>query len=202
MIPRTYACRNVAGGKVAIILKKPNKKAIIFFMNTSTTAPDLAPSQTPETAGQAPTAAPKSFWDWVGKNAQLLALVQAIVAFLGSMYFSNIAGYPPCVLCWYQRILMFPLVLTLIVGIVRKDRLVHLYVLPAAIIGWIISLYHNLLYYKWIPDTLAPCTTGVSCTTKFIEYFGFVTIPFLAFVAFSVIIALMLINRKHVKKNM
>ena len=141
------------------------------------------------------------FWNWVGKNAQLLALIQAIVAFLGSMYFSNIAGYPPCVLCWYQRILMFPLVLTLIVGIVRKDRLVHQYVLPAAIIGWIISLYHNLLYYKWIPDTLAPCTTGVSCTTKFIEYFGFVTIPFLAFVAFSVIITLMLINRKYVKKN-
>ena len=139
-------------------------------------------------------------WEWICRNAVHLALIQAIAAFLGSMYFSNIAGYPPCVLCWYQRICMFPLVLTLIVGILRRDARVHLYVLPAAIIGWIIAFYHNLLYYKIIPDTLAPCTTGVSCTTKFIEYFGFVTIPLLSFIAFTVIITFMFINAR-VQKN-
>jgi len=65
-------------------------------------------------------------------------------------------------------------------------------VLPLAIIGWLISIFHNLLYYGIIPDALAPCTTGVSCTTKFIEYFGFVTIPLLSFLAFTVIIKLMI----------
>lgn len=165
--------------------------------NTQTAVP--GPSATAQTR---PAAGGSLGWKgWIGKNAIYLALIQAIVAFLGSMYFSNIAGYPPCVLCWYQRICMFPLVATLIVGILRRDKHVHLYVLPAAIVGWVIALYHNLLYYKWIPDTLAPCTTGVSCTTKFIEYFGFVTIPLLSFIGFTVIITFMFINARYVKKT-
>ena len=141
------------------------------------------------------------FRDWIGANALYLALAQAIAAFLGSMYYSNVLMYPPCVLCWYQRIGMFPLFIILMVGILRKDRLVHLYVLPLAVIGWVISLYHNLLYYKLIPDDLAPCSAGVSCTTKFIEYFGFITIPFMAFVAFSVIIGLMFVHKRYIKNQ-
>jgi disulfide bond formation protein DsbB len=142
-----------------------------------------------------------SLWHWLGKNALMLALIQAIVAFLWSMYYSNIAGFTPCVLCWYQRICMFPLFVALIVGILRKDAKVYMYVLPPAIVGWVIAFYHNLLYYKIIPDTLAPCTTGVSCTTKFIEYFGFVTIPLLSFLAFSVIIFFMLRQRAFLKSQ-
>jgi disulfide bond formation protein DsbB len=142
-----------------------------------------------------------TFQSWLGKNALRIALIQGIVAFLGSMYFSNIAGYPPCVLCWYQRILLFPLALTLIVGILIKDRRVHLYILPPAIIGWVIAFYHNLLYYKIIPDALAPCSTGVSCTTKFIEYFGFVTIPLLSLIAFSVIIFCMFAHRRFIRST-
>ncbi len=142
-----------------------------------------------------------TFKNWFGRNALRIALIQAVIAFLGSMYFSNIAGFPPCVLCWYQRIFMFPLALALIVGILRKDSGVHLYILPPAIIGWVIALYHNLLYYKFIPDTLSPCSTGVSCTTKFIEYFGFVTIPLLSFIAFSVIILCMYAQARFIKNN-
>lgn len=137
----------------------------------------------------------------IGPYALYIGLIQAIVAFLGSMYYSNIAGYPPCTLCWYQRIAMFPLFILLLVGILRKDHLVHLYILPLATIGWTISLYHNLLYYKWIPDTLAPCTTGVSCTTKYVEYANFITIPFMAFTAFTVIIVSMCIHRRYLKIN-
>ncbi len=135
------------------------------------------------------------------KNALYLALGQAIIATLGSLYFSNIMGFPPCVLCWWQRIFMYPLVLALVVGILRRDSKVYLYILPPAIIGWCVAVYHNLLYYKWIPDTLAPCSTGVSCTTRFIEWGGFITIPFLSFVAFTVIICLMLIQRNTVAKT-
>ncbi len=136
----------------------------------------------------------------IRKNALYIAFIQSIVAFLGSMYFSNILMYPPCVLCWYQRICMFPLVLILAAGIILKEKNIHAYVLPLALIGWTISLYHNLLYYKFIPDTLAPCTTGVSCTTKFIEYFGFVTIPLLAFIAFTVIIISVIEYKKYLKQ--
>jgi disulfide bond formation protein DsbB len=136
------------------------------------------------------------------KNALYLALAQAIVATLGSLYFSEIMHYPPCVLCWWQRIGMYPLILLIGAGILRRDAKIYLYVLPPALIAWCIALFHNLLYYKIIPDTLAPCTTGVSCTTKFIEYFGFVTIPFLSFVAFSVIIIFMLIQKNAVRKGL
>ncbi len=138
--------------------------------------------------------------NFIIKNALYLALIQAIVAVLGSLYFSNILLLPPCVLCWYQRIAMFPLFITLIVGILIRDRNTHLFVLPPAILGWCIALYHCLLYYKIIPDTLAPCSTGVSCTTKYVEYFGFVTIPLLSCIAFSVIISLMIVRFKTLEK--
>lgn len=141
----------------------------------------------------------KSF---IVKNALYLALLQCIVALLGSLYFSNILNFPPCTLCWWQRIFIYPLIITLIIGILRKDSKVYQYVLPPALIGWCIALYHNLLYYKLIPDDLAPCSTGVSCTTKYVEYFGFVTIPFLAFCGFTVVVILMLIQRNAVKKGL
>ncbi len=132
------------------------------------------------------------------RNALILALIQAIVAFLGSMYFSDVMLLKPCILCWYQRIAMFPLFIALTIGIIKRDQNTWLFVLAPALIGWVISIYHNLLYYKIVPDTLAPCETGVSCTTRYIEWFGFITIPFLAFTAFSVIIVMMLVERRRV----
>jgi disulfide bond formation protein DsbB len=125
-----------------------------------------------------------------------LAFVQAWVATLGSLFFSEVMHWTPCVLCWYQRICMYPLALILGVGIVRKDKNVFTYVLPLSIIGWVIALYHNLLYYNIIPHSLAPCTAGVSCTTKYFAWFGFITIPLLSFTAFTVITILMLFFRR------
>jgi disulfide bond formation protein DsbB len=124
---------------------------------------------------------------WLKENVLYIAWIQAVVGMAGSLFFSEILHFPPCVLCWYQRICMYPLVAILAVGIARKDKNVAWYVLPLTIIGLGISIFHNLLYYKLIPDELAPCTTGVSCTTKFIEYFGFITIPFLSMIAFILI---------------
>ena len=119
-----------------------------------------------------------------------------LLAIVGSLYFSFVLGFPPCVLCWYQRIFMYPLVAIIAVGIILKDKKASYYVLPLSIIGGVIALYHNLLYYSIIPESLAPCISGVSCTTKFIEYFGFVTIPFLSFISFMIITACMLWYKK------
>ncbi len=124
-----------------------------------------------------------------------LAWVQALVATLGSLYFSEIRHFVPCVLCWYQRICMYPLVAIIAVGILRKDKKMYQYVLPLSLIGLFISGYHNLLYYKIIPEYLAPCVAGVSCTTHYVYWFGFLTIPLLSFTAFSIITACMLIYR-------
>lgn len=123
-----------------------------------------------------------------------LAWTQALVAMSGSLFFSEVLGYPPCVLCWYQRIAMYPLVIVLAVGILRRDRRIHLSVLPLSVIGLAIAVYHNLLYVGIIPEAMSACRAGVSCTTKFFEWFGFITIPFLSLTAFTVITILMLIN--------
>ena len=122
-----------------------------------------------------------------------LAWAQALVATTGSLFLSEVLGYPPCVLCWYQRIAMYPLVVVLAVGILRRDRGVYQTVLPLSLIGLAIALYHNLLYVGFIPEAASACRAGVSCTTRFFEWFGFVTIPFLSLTAFTVITILMLI---------
>lgn len=121
-----------------------------------------------------------------------LAWVQSVIAMMGSLYFSEIMHFPPCVLCWYQRILMYPLVAIIATGIFLKDKKLPYYVLPLSLLGWGVAAYHNLLYYNIIPESMAPCVAGISCTTKFIEWFGFITIPLLSFIAFTVINVCML----------
>lgn len=121
------------------------------------------------------------------KYLAYFSLLIAWVAVVGSLFFSEILHFPPCVLCWYQRIFMYPLVVILSVGILRKNKDLPLYVLPLALIGLAIGFYHNLLYYNLIPESAAPCSLGISCTTKFVEYFGFITIPFLSMIAFVII---------------
>mgnify|MGYP002128294917 CR=1 FL=1 len=134
--------------------------------------------------------------NFIKKNSLYLAWTGALIAMMGSLYFSEIAHFPPCVLCWYQRILMYPLVVILGFAIYKKSRDLILPAFVLAGIGWLISIYHNLLYYKILPEAAAPCIAGVSCTTKFIEWFGFVTIPFLAFLGFTGILILLIIYWK------
>lgn len=116
-----------------------------------------------------------------------LAFLISLIASAGSLFFSEVMKLPPCVLCWYQRICMYPLVLIFILALLRGAKDSALYGLALSMAGLGISLYHNLLYYKIIPDSITPCSEGVSCTSKQIEWLGFVTIPFLSFVAFLLI---------------
>lgn len=132
----------------------------------------------------------------IKKNLLQIALLQATIATLGSLIFSEILKFPPCILCWYQRIFMYPLVIILAVGIWKKDKNLPYFVLPLSIIGLLISAYHNLLYYKIISESAAPCTLGISCTTKFIEWFGFITIPLLSLGAFASITLIILFYKK------
>lgn len=135
------------------------------------------------------------------ENLTQLALLTATFATLGSLFFSEILKLPPCVLCWYQRICMYPLVLILAVCIWKKDKNLPLLVLPLSIIGTVVAIYHNLLYYKIIPESLTPCTLGISCTSRLIEWFGFITIPFLSLMAFVVIDILMLFYKNQIDRK-
>lgn len=123
-------------------------------------------------------------------------LLQAGLAMAGSLFFSEVMKLPPCVLCWYQRIALYPIVFLAVVGILNKDKKLYTYVLPLSLVGLVISVYHNLLYWKILPESISPCTLGISCTSKFFEWFGFVTIPFLGLVAFIAITVLGFISLK------
>ena len=120
------------------------------------------------------------------------AWLVASVSTLGALFFGEVMQLPPCVLCWYQRICMFPLVLILPVGLFPLDRKIVRYALPLAAIGWLFAVFHVLLIAGVIPESIKPCTQGVPCSEKVIEWFGFVTIPLLSVVAFSTIIALLI----------
>lgn len=115
------------------------------------------------------------------------AWMQSLIAVSGSLYFSEFRHFAPCILCWYQRVFMFPLVIIIAIGILRKDRGLHLYVLPLSIIGMFIALYQVFLQAGILPESVAPCAIGVSCSLKYVSYFGFVTIPLMSFAAFTVI---------------
>ena len=124
------------------------------------------------------------------------AWIVAMLATLGSLYYSEIAGFEPCRLCWYQRIAMYPLVVILAIAALRRDIGVRHYAIPVAAIGAIISSYHYVL--EWFPAVAtAACSVGVPCTLVWFREFGFISLPYLALSAFLLVITLLLIPRRE-----
>lgn len=127
---------------------------------------------------------------WMGA-----AWIVALVATGGSLYFSEVLGLPPCKLCWIQRIFMYPLTVFLAVALLRRETRVYQYVLPLTVPGAFVSLYHYLL--QKVPALRHPGAScgPVPCTDVYFNWFGFVTIPFLALTAFVLITGMMLAAR-------
>lgn len=125
-----------------------------------------------------------------------LAWVVALVAMTGSLYFSEVLGYLPCALCWYQRIAMYPLVAVLGVAAFRGDTRARLTGLLLAVPGWVTALYH-VLEERGLVQPLRSCQIGVPCTTRWINLLGFITIPVLSLTAFTLIIALLAWRRER-----
>lgn len=119
------------------------------------------------------------------------AWLVAITATAGSLYFSEVRLFVPCSLCWYQRIMMYPLVILLGIASYRQDVGVARYALPMSVLGGAVSLFHYL--EQKVPGFSAPslCRMGVPCTQEYINWLGFITIPFLALVAFTLITVLL-----------
>ncbi|KMY53139.1 disulfide bond formation protein DsbB [Bacillus sp. FJAT-27231] len=134
------------------------------------------------------------------ENLLLIAWGASFIAMLGSLYFSEVMKYEPCELCWYQRILMYPLVLILGLAIIKKDETAARYSLTLSAVGGCISLYHYAIQkIDFFTDT-APACGRVPCTGMYINWFGFITIPFLALTAFIIIFitSLLVMKRKEV----
>lgn len=123
----------------------------------------------------------------------------ALVATMGSLFFSQVMEFPPCVLCWYQRIAMYPLVVLFLVGAFQGAKATYWFSFPLVIFGWLTAFYHNLLHYEIVPESASPCLEGVSCSTVYIEWLGFITIPVMSLTAFTLIGLLLLSLKKEIK---
>ncbi|HEY0708448.1 MAG TPA: disulfide oxidoreductase [Polyangia bacterium] len=147
------------------------------------------------------TASRPGLADVSGFGFLYLAWVVALGASLGSLFFSEVMKLPPCTLCWYQRICLYPLVLMLPTGIVLRDARVTTYAMPLVIAGLAIAAYHNLLYYGVIAEALSPCTAGVPCTSRQINWFGFVGIPLLGLLAFVSLLLLLILHQTSERRR-
>ena len=115
----------------------------------------------------------------------------------GQPVFQRHNGLRPCVLCWYQRVCMFPLVIILARGLFPLDRGVVKYALPLAGVGWLLAAYHNLLHSGWIPADMQPCAKGVSCTEEYLELFGLLSIPALALISFTTQMSILIVLKRR-----
>ncbi|MEH7354538.1 disulfide oxidoreductase [Neobacillus drentensis] len=131
----------------------------------------------------------------------ILAWIAAIIATLGSLYFSEVMHFIPCTLCWYQRIFMYPLAIILGIAVYRNDKRIYQYVLPVSIIGVLISGYHTLLQKIPYLQQFEMCTSGVPCSKDYINWLGFITIPLLALIAFIIITISMIVLARSQKKE-
>jgi disulfide bond formation protein DsbB len=127
------------------------------------------------------------------------AWLVATIATLAALFLGEVMGYTPCVLCWYQRICMFPLVLILAAGLFPFDPKVVRFALPLALSGWGLAVFHWGVASGFIPESATPCSQGVPCSVEQVVWFGFLTLPMLSVLAFSVIITLLLMT--HFKET-
>lgn len=140
------------------------------------------------------------------ENRLYLAWVVALIATLGSLYFSEIQHFNPCILCWYQRICMYPLVLLLGIAAFRNDLGVRQYVLPMAVIGWLVALFQNLETWGIVPAPTACSIDAASSCSNIWPVWGLhadtlnkvLSIPMLSLIAFTLIILLLSWRRRPV----
>lgn len=129
-------------------------------------------------------------------NGLHYAWIVAVVATLGSLYFSEVMEYIPCKLCWIQRIFMYPLVIILGIAAVRRDYKITVYVLPLTVLGGLVSFYHYLIEKTDFFKSTATFCGDNPCDIEYINWFGFITIPFLALTAFVLISVLCIMVRR------
>ncbi|MFH1591589.1 MAG: disulfide bond formation protein B [archaeon] len=134
-----------------------------------------------------------ALWDFVRKHALMLAFIVAITATAGSLSYSEILGYAPCELCWFQRIFMYPLVLVLGAGLLRRDPGVRSYAIPMAFIGALFAGYQYIIQHITYAATCS--ADGTSCTVKYVFHYGYITISMMALSAFVLIMLLTAIRQ-------
>ncbi len=141
----------------------------------------------------------KKIQQWAEKNYVYLVFFVSFLSVFGSLYFSEVAGLPPCYLCWYQRILIYPLLFLSAVSLVTKERLSKYYILAFTIPGMLLAGYHYLYQKFGLFKGFTACDPINPCDKIDFELLGFITIPLLSFLAFLFINTVILLTFKRVK---
>lgn len=132
---------------------------------------------------------------FVGPQARGLATLVAVTATAGSLYYSEVVGFVPCELCWFQRICMYPLVAVLAVGVLRRDATSRWCAAPLVAVGVPLATYHWLVERVPSIASTSSCSVGAPCAVPYFEELGFVTLAFMALSAFTLVAALLLTDR-------
>ena len=130
--------------------------------------------------------------EMVSPAALWLGSLIATVSMAGSLYYSEVAEFAPCDLCWYQRITMYPLAIILAIAAYRKDAGIRLYTYPLTVIGAVLAVYQYALQLKPSLES-GFCGVDASCTERYIWQFGFISFPFMSLVGFAMIFTLLYI---------
>lgn len=133
---------------------------------------------------------------WVGKHSIWLAFTVCVASLAGSIFYSGIAGFAPCELCWWQRIFLYPQAILLAIAYFTDDEHIHKYSIALSSCGFVIAAYNVWLQFGG--EGIAPCAaTGVSCSFRYFLQYGYITLPTMSLTAFGLLLVVMLFRRRH-----
>jgi disulfide bond formation protein DsbB len=139
-------------------------------------------------------------YNFIHKYILELLFAGIISAVIGSLVYSELVGFPPCDLCWYQRLFLYPQAIIVLMAMFRKDKSVIDYLVPLSILGAIVAFYHSLVQWGFSFGSILDCTaTGGECAKIYINEYSYITIPFMSFSVFVYIIALKFVYYSHNK---
>lgn len=135
-------------------------------------------------------------------NGVFASFVVILLSMMGSLFYSNIIGFEPCILCWYQRIFIFSQIFLLGIALFKKyTNEIYRYTLGLSIIGGLFSLYH--FYIKMTGNSPLPCSalgvSSVDCTQQLVIKFGYINIPMMALTTFLFVGTISYLNIKRQK---
>jgi disulfide bond formation protein DsbB len=133
-------------------------------------------------------------------QSTFFAWLIALTATVGSLFYSEIAGYTPCKLCWWQRIFMYPLILLFALSLHKKDRSILPYALLLSIVGGVIAAYHYAMQRGFLPSLVCSISGAADCSREYVLQFDYVTIPLMSLTAFALIALLSFVGWRFSKK--
>jgi disulfide bond formation protein DsbB len=138
--------------------------------------------------------------NWFGRHSIWLAFTVCAASLAGSIFYSGVAGFPPCELCWWQRIFLYPQAVLLAIAYFTDDEHIHKYSIALSSLGFVVSAYNVWLQFGG--TSIGPCAaTGVSCSLRYFLEFGYITLPTMSLTAFGLLLVIMLFRRRHKKAN-